>query len=54
MSRLLDPKKNGQFPFSYRPAASTDVRLTFEAARKRMEEEKAKTEQIVKQIRKQK
>jgi len=34
MSRLLDPKKNGTFPFEYRNSANTDVRVTWERAKK--------------------
>ena len=33
MARLLDPKKNGAFPFEYRSSAATDVRKTFERIR---------------------
>lgn len=34
MAKLLDPKKNGRYPFQYRKAAETDVRKTFERARR--------------------
>ena len=30
MSRLLDPKANGKFPFDYKTAAQTDVRATWD------------------------
>lgn len=39
MSRLLDPKKDGKYPFEYRNSASTDVRATLEKARQRQKEE---------------
>ena len=41
MSRLLDPKKNGVFPFEYRNSSSTDVKATFEKARQKQKEELA-------------
>lgn len=50
MSRLLDKKVNGQFPFNYRPAAATDVKQTWAEAKKRMEAEKAKRAEIVREI----
>ena len=49
MSRLLDPKKNGEYPFKYKSAAATDVKATWEAARKRMEAEK-QSKAIVREI----
>ena len=48
--RLLDKKVNGEYPFQYRSAAATDVKKTWEEARKRMEEEKAKRAKIVCEI----
>ena len=42
MSRLLDKPVNGQYPFTYRNSAATDVTRTWAEARKRMEEEKDK------------
>ncbi len=53
MARLLDPKKHGQkkFPFEYRNAATTDVRITWNKAREQMkqnaEEVKLKVKPIV-------
>lgn len=41
MSRLLDPKKNGAFPFVYRNSSSTDVKATIEKARQKQKEEAA-------------
>ena len=41
MSRLLDPKRDGKYPFEYRNSASTDVRQTIEKARQRQKEEAA-------------
>ena len=29
MARLLDPKKNGRWPFEYVPSAETDLRSKF-------------------------
>ena len=37
MSRLLDKKIKGQFPFKYKNAASTDISITWQEARKKME-----------------
>ena len=52
MARLLDPKKNGQYPFQYRSSAATDVRLTWEAARKQMEANAKEKEAKVTSMRK--
>ena len=41
MARLLDPKKNGVFPFEYRNSSSTDLKETFEKARRKQKEEAA-------------
>lgn len=43
MSRLLDPKKEGEtdFPFQYTPSVKTDVKTTIERARERQKEEAA-------------
>ena len=49
MSRLLDPKKNGEFPFKWVPSASTDVRETWAKARAKLEAEK-QTKAIVREI----
>jgi len=48
MARLLDPKRRGQkkFPFEYRNSANTDVRITWDKARKVRQENEA--ERIVK------
>ena len=50
MSRLLDKQVDGKFPFTYRNSSNTDVTKTWAEARKRMEEEKAKREQIIRQL----
>ena len=36
MSAILAPKRDGRYPFQYRDAAHTDVRLTWERERKRL------------------
>lgn len=38
-SRLLDPKKDGAYPFKYRNSASTDIAKTWAEARARIEKE---------------
>ena len=40
MSRLLDPKKDGAYPFRYTNSASTSVKETIERAKRRIEEQK--------------
>lgn len=40
MKTLLDPKKNGEYPFRYVPAVGTNIRETFERARRRIAEPK--------------
>lgn len=37
MSRLLDRKVNGRYPFAYTPAARTDISETFRRIRRERE-----------------
>lgn len=52
MARLLDPldKATLKFPFEYRNAANTDVRLTWAKAREEMKQNEAEVKAKVKQI----
>ena len=38
MSRLLDPKRDGKYPFDYTPSAQTDLAKTFARVRKEQRE----------------
>lgn len=40
MSRLLDPKKNGRYPFKYRPAARTNLAARFRLELRRLRRER--------------
>jgi hypothetical protein len=40
-ARLLDLPKKGKYPFEYRNAAQTDIRLTWAKERERLEAEAA-------------
>lgn len=49
--RLLDKRRpDGSYPFEYRNSSQTDIRVTWAKAKARMEEEKSRTEQIVRQL----
>lgn len=39
-ARLLGPPKNGRYPFRYRSAAQTDIRLSFARERRRLARER--------------
>jgi hypothetical protein len=59
MSRCLDPKKNGRYPFAYTPSAATDVRKTIArelrrlaAAKEAREASQAEAQTKVKPIKK--
>lgn len=36
-ARLMDQKRNGQYPFVYTPACATDLSVTFARVRQQME-----------------
>jgi hypothetical protein len=46
MSRLLDKKEKGKFPFAYTTSINTDVRKTFEQARAKLSEQEKKVTNI--------
>jgi hypothetical protein len=49
--RLLDKRRpDGSYPFEYRDSANTDITRTWAKARQRMEEEKAKRDQIIRRL----
>lgn len=53
MSRLLDPKdKDGKFPFEYRDSTNTDVRKTWDLARRKQQADAAKVRPFNQQKRK--
>lgn len=50
MSRLLEKKKDGKYPFQYRDSASTDVAVTWQRAREQLEKDKKECEEKVREI----
>jgi hypothetical protein len=45
VSRLLDPKRGGKYPFKYESAATTDIRKTIKREQERLKAEKLKREE---------
>lgn len=52
MTKLTDPKVNGKYPFTYTPAAATDLAATFKRVRQRERESAGNSGSTITMLRK--